>query len=91
MLRIVYIERAVEQRADLELPFDMARRITSEKSKPSLVAVRWDRPGSIYHGQVHRVSEVLVDYLGCGRVVVWWPSRTRGKQWSGELVNRDGK
>ena len=48
-----------------------------------LVMVRWDRPGSSYHGQVHQVSQVLVDYVGCGRVVVWWPY--------GELVNRDGK
>ena len=62
-----------------------------KKSKPGLVTVRWDRSGSIYHGQVHQVSEVLVDYLGSGRVVVWWPSCTRGKQWDGELVNQDGK
>ena len=52
------------------MPFDMATS-KSEKSKPGLMAVRWDRPGSIYHGQVHRVSEVLVDYLSCGQVDVW--------------------
>ena len=60
----------------------MAKKDTDSQ----LVAVRWDRPGSCHHGQVHRVSRHLVDYLDGGKVVVWWPSRAKGKEWKGELV-----
>lgn len=58
-----------------------------------LVPVKWDRPGSKYHGMVHYVSKCLVDSLpedGAGRVGVWWPNRRRGKLWLGTRVDWEG-
>ena len=45
-------------------------------------------PGSKYIGVVHFVSNSLVDEVGDGRVVVWWPNRSKGKRWEGQLVGR---
>ena len=59
----------------------------SSQRKLELVVVRWNRPGSCHHGHVHCVSRSLVDFLGGGRVVVWWPSCAKGKEWEGELVD----
>ena len=56
-----------------------------------LVSVCWTMPRSWYNGQVHRVSAALVDYLGAGKVVVWWLSRAKGKRWYGELCTESGK
>ena len=69
----------------------MQSAMQNSKKTSGLVMVRWDRPGSIYHGQVHKVSQASVDYIGGGKVKVWWPSRSRGKRWDGELVDLDGK
>ena len=56
-----------------------------------MVPVRWERPGSRYHGVVHFVSRTLVQQSGeQGKVVVLWP-RKGGKppvRWDGELVER---
>ena len=61
-----------------------------EKQPKQLVAVKWDRPGSRFHGVVHSVPHDLVDHTGEeGRVVVWWPRRAGGKKWAGHLT--DGK
>lgn len=55
-----------------------------------LVTVRWNKPGSTYDGQVHQVSKHLVDFFeGSDKVVVWWPSRKKGKRWEGELLQND--
>lgn len=55
---------------------------------PGMVAVRWDMPGSKYDGVVHFVSNSLVDELGGGRVAVWWPNRSKGKRWEGQLAGK---
>ena len=49
-----------------------------------MMGVRWEMPGSRFHGVVHFVSAHLVDELGDGRVVVWWPNRKRGKAVGGK-------
>ena len=53
------------------------------QSKCGLIAVCWIGLGSC---DVHQVSEGLVDYVGDKKVIVWWPSCTKGKRWDGELV-----
>lgn len=62
--------------------------MATKKQPPGTVAVRWDMPGSKYNGVVHFVSDSLVDEVGDGRVVVWWPNRSKGKRWEGQLVGR---
>ena len=62
--------------------------MATKKQPPGTVAVRWDMPGSKYNGVVHFVSNSLVDEVGDGRVVVWWPNRSKGKRWEGQLVGR---
>ena len=62
-------------------------------NKADLVFVHWDCPDSMYHGQVHKISCSLMDYmyLGGSKVIVWWPSHAKGKRWDVELVNKEGK
>ena len=60
----------------------------NKEAAPGTVAVRWDMPDSKYHGVVHFVSDSLVDEVGDGQVVVWWPNRSKGKRWEGQLVGR---
>lgn len=59
-------------------------------SKKSLVAVKWDKPGSVYHGVVHFVSKDLVkDIPGKpGKVHVLWPRKGKKEPelWEGFLV-----
>jgi len=55
----------------------------------ALVAVKWNAPGTRYHGVVQRVKRNLIDAAeeGSNKVYVWWPRRgSRGKRWEGELV-----
>ena len=62
----------------------------AKRQQQELVAVRWINPNSTYHRQVHQVSKSLVDFEDGGtKVVVWWPSRKKGKKWEGELVLSD--
>ena len=60
--------------------------MATKKQPPGTVAVRWDMPDSKYDGVVHFVSDSLVDEVGNGRVVVWWPNCSKGKRWEGQLV-----
>ena len=59
----------------------------------ALVAVKWNAPGTRYHGVVQRVKRNLVDAAEerSNKVYVWWPRRgrrgSRGKRWEGELVD----
>lgn len=62
--------------------------MATKKQPPGTVAVRWDMPGSKYNGVVHFVSNSLVDEVGDGRMVIWWPNRSKGKRWEGQLVGR---
>ena len=58
-------------------------------STMALVAVKWNAPGTRYHGVVQRVKRNLIDAAeeGSNKVYVWWPRRgSRGKRWEGELV-----
>ena len=52
----------------------------------ALVAVKWNAPGTRYHGIVQHVKRNLVDATeeGSNKVYVWWPRR--GKLWECELV-----
>ena len=42
----------------------------------------------LHDGPVHKISRSLVDFDGTNSVVVWWPSRKKGKQWEGELIQQ---
>ncbi len=58
--------------------------VANGNTERGLVPVRWVCPGRRYHRVVHLVSAALVDAAGPGgRVTVWCPNRTRGKQWQG--------
>ena len=54
----------------------------------ALVAVKWNAPGTRYHGMVQRVKRVDAAEEGSNKVCVWWPrGGIRGKRWEGKLVD----
>lgn len=68
-----------------------AAALLMASNKVDLVFVCWNRQNTTYHGQVHKISCSLMDYLGGGKVIVWWPSHVKGKRWDAELVSKEGK
>ena len=56
-----------------------------------LIAVKWNRPGSRFHGVVHLVSKAIVTPAtgGAGTdVVVLWPRKGKpADRWEGVLVD----
>ena len=87
-----FLRTAVAHSPSLVPRLTLSRRATNtmatKKQPPGTVAMRWGMPGSKYIGVVHFVSNSLVDEVGDGRVVVWWPNRSKGKRWEGQLVGR---
>ena len=54
-----------------------------------MVPIKWDRPGSRYHGVVHFVAASMVkEGDGPGRVVVMWPRKGKEpEKWIGTRVD----